>query len=842
MLTVTIKGMLARKLRLLLSAVSVVLGVAFVTASFSLGDTINGSFDGHIASANEGVDAVVMPGPADGSAPGALPPSLVEQVARADGVVAAAGTTTGFAQLRNPVTGASADDGSGLALGWVEDEVLNPLTVVDGREPLGRGEVVADPKSAKDLGLEIGDTARLVGRGPTRDVTLVGMAELGEGGIAVLGIDAVTAGEVFGYGDQLSEIRVRGEEALTEQQVADAVDAAVAAATTDTSGSTARPSVHTGTEVTEANVRSLEDQTGTVTTFLLVFAGITLFVGGFLILNTISMLTAQRTRELAVLRALGASRGQLLRGVVTEAATIGLVGSVVGLAAGMGIATGLVALLGTLGLGLPETSVALDPRTVVVALVLGPVVTTVASLLPARKASAVQPVQAMREAAIPRTRRRIRAVTASVLTVAAVTASVAGVRESSTPLVSVGAVCLVLAAVVWGPLLVGPATRALAWPFVRLGGRPTRLAEGNVVRTPHRSAATAAALVVGVALVSATAVIGSSMSGLAESEIEGTLEADAVVWSTGGMPFGPETAVGVAAQAGVDTVASVKVAEGEVAIGSGPGLTSAVSAVDPAVARDMIHLRMVEGTMGDLAAGQVLVTEDQGVTVGESVTVTVPGAAPLQLTVGGVFEATPALGSYVVTTADLATVAPRAHDVFLLVTGEPGTTAAELQADLDAYLVDAFPLVQAETLEGFVEANRSVVDQGVAMISALLGLSLLIALLGVANTLSLSVIERTREVGMLRSIGMSRRQVRSMVRVEAMLMAGYGAVLGGLIGLALGFTVSGVLLDGVDVPVTVPGGQLALYVGVAVVAAVGAATFPARRAARLDVLDAVSAT
>ncbi|GGK78114.1 ABC transporter permease [Ornithinimicrobium pekingense] len=851
MLTVTLKGMLARKLRLLLSAVSVVLGVAFVTASFSLGDSISGAFDDHIANANAGVDAVVMAGAADGSSPGALTPSLVGALAEVDGVTAVAGTTTGFAQLRDPGTGASPADASGAAIGWIEDDVLNPLTLVEGSAPLHRDEVVIDRASAESLGLQIGDSTRLITHAPARDVTVVGLAELGDGGISVLGIEAATAGEVWGYGDGFSEIRVRGEEGLTEAQVADAVEAALAAApgttgagdgATDAAAAAAvTPSVYTGTEVTEANVAALEEQTGVITTFLLVFAGITLFVAGFLILNTISMLTAQRSRELAVLRALGASRGQLVRGVVAEAATIGVVGSLVGLAAGTGVATGLVALLSRLGLGLPETTVSLELRTVLVALVLGPVVTVIASLLPARRASAVQPVQAMREAAVPRTRRRVRATVATVLTLLAVTASVLGVREVSTPLVGAGAVSMVLAAVVWGPLLVGPATRVLARPFVRLAGRPTRLAEGNVIRTPHRSAATSAALVVGVALVSATAVIGSSMSGMAESEIKGSLDADVVVWSMGGMPFGGEAAGAVAGQDGVEEVGAVKIAEADVAVGASAPATEMVSAMDPALAHDMLHLRMVEGSTADLADGRVLAVEGEA-GLGDSVSVTVPGAAPLELTVSGLYEGTPALGTYLVTAADLAGIAPQAADVYLLATAEEGTTGEELQATLDAYLVDAFPLLQAMTMDGFVEANRSVVDQAVTMISALLGLSLLVALLGVANTLGLSVIERTREIGMLRSIGMSRRQVRSMVRVEAVLMATYGALLGGALGLVLGRTVSAVLMDGIDLPVSVPAGRLALYVGVAVVAAVVAATLPARRAARLDVLDAVSAT
>ena len=840
MLTVTLKGMLARKLRLLLSAVSVVLGVAFVTASFSLGDSISGAFDDHIASANAGVDAVVMP--SDDAArsmnPGALPASLVDELRDVEGVAAVAGTTTGFAQLRDPGTGASPADASGAALGWIEDDVLNPLTLVEGEAPLHRDEVVIDRQSAEDLGLGIGDTTRLITHAPARDVTVVGLAELGDGGISVLGIEAATAGEVFGYGEQFSEIRVRGAEGTTEVEVADLVEAAVRASSTGPAA--AQPAVFTGTEVTEANVESLEEQTGVITTFLLVFAGITLFVAGFLILNTISMLTAQRSRELAVLRALGASRGQLLRGVVTEAAAIGLVGSVVGLGAGIGVATGLVAVLSRLGLGLPETSVSLEPRTVVVALVLGPVVTAVASLLPARRASAVRPVQAMREASNPRSRRRVRATIASVLTAAAVAASVVGVRDTSTPLVGGGAVGLILAAIAWGPLVVGPATRVLAWPFVRLAGRPTRLAEGNVVRTPHRSAATAAALVVGVALVSATAVIGSSLSGMAENEIEGTLEADVVVWSMGGMPFGTETGAALADQPGVATVAPVRMAQADVSVGSAAGTSAMVSAMDPALAEDMLHLRMVEGAVADLADGQVLAAEADGVAVGDELTVAAPGAEPLRLTVGGLYAGTPALGAYLLSADDLASVAPQAMDVYLLVEARQGTTAEELQASLDAYLVDAFPLVQAMTLDGFVEANRTVMDQAVAMVSALLGLALVVALLGVANTLSLSVVERTREIGMLRSIGMSRRQVRSMVRVEAVLMATYGALLGGGLGLVLGRTVSAVLLEGVDVPVTVPGTQLAVYVAVAVLAAVGAATLPARRAARLDVLDAVS--
>jgi putative ABC transport system permease protein len=262
--------------------------------------------------------------------------------------------------------------------------------------------------------------------------------------------------------------------------------------------------------------------------------------------------------------------------------------------------------------------------------------------------------------------------------------------------------------------------------------------------------------------------------------------------------------------------------------------------MDPATAGEVLDLRMVSGSMGDLADGTVLLTDDEKLAIGDEVSVSVPGTAPAELTVGGVFEGSPAVGTYLMSTADLASVAPRANDMAVYVTAADGISDTELAATLDRYLVDAFPLVGADTMDEFVEANRGFVDQAVAMVSALLGLSLLIALMGVANTLTLSVIERTREIGMLRSIGMSRRQLRSMVRVEALLMAAYGSLLGVLIGLELGHAVASVLMDGIEVPVVVPGGRLALYAVLAVVAAVAAATLPARRAAKLDVLDAVS--
>lgn len=330
------------------------------------------------------------------------------------------------------------------------------------------------------------------------------------------------------------------------------------------------------------------------------------------------------------------------------------------------------------------------------------------------------------------------------------------------------------------------------------------------------------------------------MSGMAEKEISGTIRADVVLWAAGGMPFGTATGGEVRHQPGMATVAPIRLTEGSVTARSATTEGVALSAMDPSTASDVLELRMVEGSMSGLAQGTVLVTDDEKLAVGDDVTVSVPGAAPLTLKVGGVFEASPAVGTYLMSTADLATVAPRANDMAVYVTAADGISDTELAATLDTYLVDAFPLVHADTMDEFVQANRSVVDQAVAMVSALLGLSLLIALLGVANTLTLSVIERTREIGMLRSIGMSRRQLRSMVRVQALLMAAYGGLLGVLIGLELGHAVASVLMDGIEVPVVVPGGRLGLYAVVAVLAAVAAATLPARRAAKLDVLAAVS--
>ncbi|WP_226921109.1 ABC transporter permease [Georgenia subflava] len=830
-----LKGMLARKLRLLLSAGAVLLGVAFVTSAFTLGDTIAGSFDRHIAASNDGVGTVVTAIAGSGFTQETVPADVVATIGQVDGVAAAEGATSGFAQLR-PSDGADVPPATtGLSVSWLADDTLNPLALLEGRAPTGRDEVVVDPGTADALGLRIGSTTRLVSYAPARDVEVVGLATLGDGGISVLGIEAATAAEVFGYSDEFSEVRVRAVDGVADTELRDRVDAALAQA--------GGYSVRTGSETSAEQVDALGAETGVITTFLLVFAGITLFVAGFLIVNTFAMLTSQRTGELALLRALGASRGQVLRTVILEAVLVGGIAGVAGLGAGLLVAQGLTGLLGSLGLDLPETSLVVAPRTLVVALLVGPVVTAVAALLPAQRAAAVEPVEAMREAALPVVRNRGRAVVGSFLAVTGAGLLVTGVATETTWSTGAGALLAVLAVTTFGPLTIGPVTRVLGRPLARLGGEPARLARQNVRRSPRRSAATAAALMIGLALVSGTTVLGSSLTGAIGDDVADTLRADVVVDAAMGLPFGPDAADAVEALPEVGSVASITLAEADVASPQLEAVRTAdlVTAMDPAAMADALELPMVSGSVDALRDGSVLVSDEVGLDVGDDVSLTVEGAAPLTLEVSGVYRSTALLESVVLTESQLAAVAPHAATFALLVTGADAVGAGELERTLDEKLAEAFPLLQANTAGEFAEAKSDQIDEAVAMITVLLLLSLLVALLGVVNTLTLSVIERTREVGMLRAVGMSRRQLRTMVRTEAVLMAAYGALVGVAVGTGLGWVLAQVLVADWNVGISVPALQLGLYAAVTVVAAVGAAALPARRAGRMDVLAAVRA-
>ena len=836
MFRMTIKGMFARKLRLALSAVAVVLGVAFVTASFVLGDTISSSFDRHITSANEGVDTIVTARSSSGFVQEGVPVSAVDTVAAVDGVAAAEGAVSGYAELRSVETADAPALSTGIAIGWISDETLNPLRVLEGAAPTAADQVVVDPETAESLGVSIGDSARLVSLGPVRDVEVVGLAEMGEGGIGVLGIAPATAEEVFGYSGEFTEIRVRAEEGVGDVALRDRVSDALAAA-----DGTAYD-VRTGAEATEDNVAAIAEQTGMITRFLLAFAGITLFVGAFLIVNTFAMLTAQRTRELAVLRALGASRGQLLRGVLGESASIGAVAGVAGLGLGLLVAKGLTEALASLGLDLPEAPLAVEPRTVVVALLLGPVVTAFAALLPARRAASVQPVEAMREAALPVVSYRRRVVLGGLLAGVGTAAVLVGLSRGETVWAGSGAAATVLALTALGPLLIGPVTRVLSWPVRRFGGEASRLAEGNVLRSPRRSASTAAALMIGLALVSGTAVVGSSFQGMVDDEVGKVLRADMVVEASMAMPFmSPEVADAVADVPGVAGVAALKLASADV---SSPDMSADqedvwVTAMHPDQVTEVFDLPVADGSLEELAPGRMLVSEKSGLVAGDTAVVSMEGGEDLLLTVAGVYRSA-ALGDFLVSTEQLLAVTPHAADTQLFVTAADGVAVADLEERLDGYLLDTFPMLQAKTGTEFAESRQGMIAEAVNMISILLVLSLLVALLGVANTLTLSIIERTREVGMLRAIGMARRQLRSMVRVESLLMAAYGALVGVVAGVSLGWVLATVVLDGWDVAVDVPVGRLATFVGLTLLAAVGAAMLPARRAARMNVLDAVS--
>jgi putative ABC transport system permease protein len=589
---------------------------------------------------------------------------------------------------------------------------------------------------------------------------------------------------------------------------------------------------------------AVADALGFFTTGLLGFAAISLLVGALIIWNTFSILVAQRTRELALLRAVGASRRQVRFSVVAEAFVIGLVSAALGLGLGLGVAAGLRAALAVVGIEVPTTTLQVEPRTIAAALLVGVVVTVLAALLPARQATRVAPVAALRAVDAPaRPVGRTRIAGGALLTVLGAAGLAAAMVEEGRLGLAAVAMLLTLAGVLTlAPLIATVVTRLIGAPLGRLGGTTAQLARRNALRSPRRTANTATALMIGLALVSTVTVVASSMKASVADVIADSSRADFILKGAGqaspGLP--PQLTEELRGVDGVGTVSELRFASAQV-----DGATTFVSAVDPATAETAADLEVTSGSVADLGSGSVLVSdkvaEAKGWTVGDTVPITYAQTGEQSLTVVGTYANTALLGSDYVT--DLAVHDANggtALDVAVLVVAADGADLDDVRAGLET-VVDAYPVAQLDDEASFTESQAQTIDQLLAIVTMLLALAVIIALLGIVNTLALSVFERTRELGLLRAVGMTRRQVRAVVRWEAVIVAVLGALLGAVLGLAFGAALTrGLAGEGLSV-LAIPGGRLALYVLFAALAGVLAAIGPARRAARVDVLHAVAA-
>jgi putative ABC transport system permease protein len=842
----TLKNLLAHKLRMALTTLSVVLGVAFVSGTMVLTDTMNATFTSLFGEANAGTDVAVRATSAFSTGDGTdqredVPADLVETVAGVPGVAEAAAYVEGYAAVLGD-DGEVVSNGQSPQLGvsWVDSEQLSPLVARDGRAPQRAGEIALDVDTADKGGLEVGDTVTVLLRGPAQEAEVVGLFSFGEdnavAGATMTAFDTTTAQAVLAEPGMVSRVIARGDGDVSQADLAADVQEVLG------DGLEAL----TGEQLADEDASNIQEALSFFGYFLLTFAIIALFVGSFIIFNTFSMLVAQRTREIGLLRAVGASRGQVTRSVLLEALVVGLVGSVVGLAAGVGVAYGLRALMNATGAGMPTGSMAFETSTVVWAFAVGVGVTTVAALLPARRAARITAVEAISEHARPQAASlRRRLLVGAVLGVAGVGALFTGLTDAADPpvlFVGIGIAAIFLAVTTLSPFISRPLVRVLALPLPRLFKTPGRLSRENALRNPRRTSATAGALMIGLALVSTFTVMGSSLKESFGKAIEESFGADYVLSTENFMPVSTDLATRVAAVDGVETVGSIR--WGVAKFGEGDG-KDWIAAVQPEVLDELMTVEMVAGEASALRQDQLLVAkpiaESEGWTVGQELPAEFAATGASTITLGGVYEPNPMAGDYLISMGLYDRSFSERLDAAVMLRFAEGADVEAATAGVEK-VIEAFPNIELLDLQEFTAVQQGFVDTILALVTALLALAILIAMFGIVNTLALAVFERTHEIGLLRAVGMSRRQLRRMIRLESVIIATFGAVLGLALGAAFGWAIVSSLADFGMGELVVPVGNLLLYVVVAAVVGVLAAVWPARRAAKMDVLGAIATT
>jgi putative ABC transport system permease protein len=829
-----------------LSASAIVLGVAFVAGTLVFTDTMGRSFADIVKGSTS--DVTVRPigsGSWDDTSASVDTRTIsastlrklqdIPGAARADGIVM---SQTLFVVGRNGklVGGTGAPT---LSFNYENGPSITgqpALAIEKGHPPRGPGQVALDAKTAATAGYRLGDTVSMVtsGASPRRTARLVGIAAFGGGGLAGASLvlfDTRIAQQLFLHGkDAYTSVALTAAPGVSQRQLAAAARSRLPAGLEAVAGD----------KVAQQNLDAIGKVLDFLNIFLLVFAAIALVVGTFLIINTFSILVAQRSRELALLRALGASRRQVTRSVLLEALVVGVVGGTLGLLAGFGLAAGLKAVFASFGLDLSATPLVFSVRTVLVSYAVAIVVTLVAAYLPARRASRIPPVAAMRDdVAMPESSLRRRLWLAAGLAVAGAVLMTLGLLGSGgrgATLVGFGVFSILLAVTSASPVLGRPVLHALGASYRRLFGTVGVLATQNSLRNPRRTAATASALMIGLALVTTMSVIGASVNKSIEAGVKKQFTTDYLMSNPIGQPFSATIADRVRAVPGVGAVAETQWAPAKI-----DGKSTFVTLAKGAQLASMYDLTVQKGTL-DLGPGQIALSasgvRDHHAGLGDSLTLHFPRGAQ-RVTVAGVYTDSDVVGDELASfSLGRAAHLPR-FDNTISVNAANRASVTDVGHRLDR-LVKDIPTVNVQTQEQFAQAQRSSVNQLLYLIYALLGLAIVIAVLGIVNTLALSVVERTREVGLLRAVGATRSQLRRMVRLESVAIAVLGAVLGVVMGLGFGVVLQRAVADQGITDLGIPGLRLAVFVVVAALVGVLAAVFPARRAAKLNVLRAIA--
>ena len=849
MFKAAIKNLLGHKLRMFLTGFSIILGVSFVAGTYIFTDSIGNTFNNLFSDVFSGTDLTVRPKQADfGQAAKSFPSSVLDNVKAVDGVSVASPGVSGSAQLLDrdgkPIGGQGPPT---LGFSWGTEPGLNPLIIADGgRAPNTAGEVVIDKATATANNFAVGDKINIILQGPASEYTIVGIATFGSSdGLAGATISAFELGEaqrVFGFGDgSYAEINIKAETNVSPEELKSRVDEILP------------PELEsiTGQEQSNEQIGEINEGLGFINTALLAFAGVSIFVGSFIIQNTFRITVAQRSKELALLRAIGATKAQVVRLVIYEATIIAILASTVGIFLGLLVANGVRALMNSIGFGLPDGTLRIEPRTVMVCLGVGLVVTLVSAIIPAIKASRVSPVEAMRENEASASNRKSlfkRGILGAIVSLVGVASLIIGLNsdiEKPIYAVGFGVVLMFIGVSIIAPLLSAPLATIIGWPMMKFKGVSAGLARDNAKRTPQRTASTAAALMIGVSLVALLSIIATTFKAQIDLLLEDSFPADLTVQSTNIGEFGPGSA-GFSVKASETLKATPELTQVTALHYQFEGAkiddgVVFIIGVDTEYFNDVVKIGPSENAFENLSSGGIIVhkpvADENGWSIGQDIDVefALTGKNPIKIV--GTFSE-PFDSDFIISTKtylanfdndDVTLVAANVRDGIEVSDGKLAAQKA----------LSGFPQILVQDQEDLRKSITTQIDQILALFWGLLGFAIIIAVLGITNTLMLSISERTKEIGMLRAIGMTRKQVRQMIRYESVIIALFGAILGVVMGTFFAWAVLRALASEGITGFVVPFGQIALYFFLAVIAGILAAAWPARKASRMDILKAI---
>ncbi|MFJ9968983.1 ABC transporter permease [Streptomyces avermitilis] len=845
MFRTALRNVLAHKARLLMTVLAVMLGVAFVSGTLVFTNTISDAYQKSSAKGFDHVDVAIQPGYEEDSGDKIgkvrkLTPELLEKAAKVPGADSAFGVVSSFTALADK-NGKLMGDGFRSSGGnyWGEKDPRYPIK--EGHAPKGEDEIALDSETARRAGYQVGDTVRLSVEGPVLTPKVAAIFTTDDGNVAAGGslalFDTATAQKLFHQEGGYDEIDVKAASGTSQSALRAELEKVVPAKTT---------SMTTGQQLADDQARQISEGMSSMRTMLLVFAGIALFVGVFIIANTFTMLVAQRTKELALMRAVGASRQQVTRSVLVEAALVGMVAAVSGLAVGIGIGAGMRSLMGTLGASVPDGPLVITPSTILTALVVGVIVTMLAAWLPGRRAAKIPPVAAMSSVHAQATTKSmvLRNTLGALLSGAGIAAVLVGsqAKSASDGLVpmGLGAALLVIGVFVLTPLLSRPLIAAAA-PLLRVFGISGKLARQNSVRDPRRTAATASALMIGLTLITGLTVIAGSVQQVIDKMATSALKADYVVSMANGNSLSPDVDKKLASVDGVTATSPLR----NTLIRVGSKETHYVTGVNGAAIGELTDLKVTDGSF-KVGGTDVVVDQDTaeeyGWKAGSQFGVAYEDGKKQQLTVAGVYEGNKLISGILLDNKTLTPhiSSPEPADMQVMVKTEGG--ASEATKDKLAKALGDNPAIQVQDKQDVSNEIAQMFTLMLNMLYGLLAMAVIVAVLGVINTLAMSVFERSQEIGMLRAIGLERGGIKRMVRLESLVISLFGGVLGIGLGVFFGWAAGELIGSSLATyELILPWGRMSLFLLLAALVGVLAAVWPARRAARLNMLAAIKA-